>query len=111
MAEFRKAMANADNSGVKALLGYGYAAAGKRAEAKRVLDAVSGSSAAVQAPPYFIAAIYAALGEKDRAFHWLDRAYDVRDEELGWIKVDPKFRALHSDPRFADHLRQLRLVG
>jgi TolB-like protein/Tfp pilus assembly protein PilF/predicted Ser/Thr protein kinase len=111
LAEFRKAMQNADNPGVKALLGYGYAAAGKRAEAKEVLRAVAGPATASQAPPYFIAAIYAALGEKDRAFHWLDRAYDSRDEELGWIKVDPKFRVLHSDPRFTDLLRRMRLVG
>jgi hypothetical protein len=43
------------------------------------------------------------------AFEWLEKAYQDRDEDLAWIKMDPTMKALRSDPRYADLLRRLRL--
>jgi TolB-like protein/DNA-binding winged helix-turn-helix (wHTH) protein len=55
-----------------------------------------------------IAALYAQLGEKDRALEWLDKAF--RDGEiLVYLKVDDHFEALRSDPRFQELLRRLGL--
>jgi serine/threonine-protein kinase len=60
--------------------------------------------------------IYAARGDKDRAFHWLERAYAQHDGGLVAIlpnncsvKCDPLLRGLHGDPRFAALLGKMNL--
>ena len=50
---------------------------------------------------YGLAYCYAARGNKDEAFKWLNRAYDNRDLHLQFLNEDPDLRSLHSDPRFA----------
>jgi hypothetical protein len=55
--------------------------------------------------PYHIATIYAALGDKDQAFVWLQKAYDERDDRLILLKVDPFWDSLRSDPRYANLVR------
>jgi TolB-like protein/DNA-binding winged helix-turn-helix (wHTH) protein len=55
-----------------------------------------------------IAADYAQLGEPDRAFAWLERALRAHDHTLMHLKVDDRFDAVRSDPRFAGVLRRLR---
>ena len=54
----------------------------------------------------FVAQDYARLGDKDNTFIWLERAWT---ERAGWafLKVDPDFDSLRSDPRFADLLRRI----
>jgi TolB-like protein len=59
--------------------------------------------------PSEIARVYAFRGEKDHAFEWLDRAYDLRDEDLFLIKNDPLFRNLLDDPRYKAFLRKMNL--
>ncbi|HVP12455.1 MAG TPA: tetratricopeptide repeat protein, partial [Phycisphaerae bacterium] len=59
--------------------------------------------------PTDIAAEYAALGDADRAFQWLDRAYQQRCGELLFVSVNPMFDPLRSDPRFDDLLRRIGL--
>src|SRR5213080_4186687 len=58
----------------------------------------------VSAP--LIAAVSTALGDKEEAFHWLERAYDEHSGVLQWIAFVPEFRALHSDARFPDLLKR-----
>jgi DNA invertase Pin-like site-specific DNA recombinase len=86
-----------------------YAVAGRRAEALKVLDELTARSRQRHVPAYYIALIYAALGEKDNAFAWLDRAYTQRSWYLTSLKVDPKVDSLRSDPRFADLVRRVGL--
>ncbi len=57
-----------------------------------------------------IAGEYAALGEADRAFEWLDRACRQRAGVLPFVNVDPMFDPLRDDPRFDDLLRRIGLV-
>ncbi len=57
---------------------------------------------------YEIALVYAGLGEKDAAFSWLEKSYDVRDKGLTYLKIDPCMDPLRSDPRFS---RLVRRVG
>ena len=60
--------------------------------------------------PYSIAFRYAIIGDKEHAFDWLDKAYEVRDDALPYLKVDPDLRkSLASDPRYADLLRRMGL--
>jgi TolB-like protein/tetratricopeptide (TPR) repeat protein len=57
--------------------------------------------------PRAFAAVYAALGEKDQAFHWLEQAYQQRCPTLAWLKVQRQWDPLRSDPRFQDLLRRM----
>ena len=56
-----------------------------------------------------IGTIYAALGETDMAFEWLDRGYEIRSQDLMRLKIDPGFDPLRSDPRYAALLRKVGL--
>lgn len=47
-----------------------------------------------------IAMIYAALGEKDQAIRWLQKALAAHAFTLVFIKVEPMFDSLRDDPRF-----------
>jgi TolB-like protein/tetratricopeptide (TPR) repeat protein len=59
--------------------------------------------------PSEIARVYAVRGEKDRAFEWLARAYDARDEDLCFIKGDPLFKNIQYDPRYKAFLKKMNL--
>ena len=59
--------------------------------------------------PAAIASIYAALGDKDQAFAWLEKADAARDGILVRLKVDARYDNLRSDPRFADLMGRVGL--
>ena len=56
-----------------------------------------------------IAQVYAYRGESDKAFEWLDRAYQQHDNGLTMLKADLKLKALRQDPRFTDLLKKMHL--
>jgi TolB-like protein/Flp pilus assembly protein TadD len=94
---------------VTMLLGVSYAAAGRRDEARGMLARLLSIARRSYIPPYYIAQIYANLGEPDAAFKWLDRAYESRDADLTFLKVDPKIDCLRQEARFARLLKRLGL--
>jgi hypothetical protein len=49
------------------------------------------------------------MGEKERAFDWLQKACDERDPLVIWLKVDPTLDNLRSDPRFDRMLQKMGL--
>jgi tetratricopeptide (TPR) repeat protein len=59
--------------------------------------------------PFSMAVKNALIGEKDRAFDWLERAYEDRVGFLVMIKIEPRLEGLRSDPRYNDLLRRMRL--
>jgi hypothetical protein len=59
--------------------------------------------------PSEIARVYAFRGEKDRVFEWLSKAYEMRDEDLYFIKGDPLLKNIESDARFKAFLRKMNL--
>jgi tetratricopeptide (TPR) repeat protein len=58
---------------------------------------------------YQIAEVYAFRGESDKAFEWLEHAYEQRDAGLPEIKSDPLFKNLRHDPRYTVLLKRMRL--
>jgi TolB-like protein len=58
---------------------------------------------------YWIAMVYAARRDPDRAFAWLDRAFNVYGEGITWIKGDPLLGSLVEDPRYKSLLQKMRL--
>ncbi len=111
--EFQKGLKISGSPLMLALLGHAYAASGKTKEAQQVLSDLHDLSQAKDSrryvSPYTVAAIYAALNDKDQAFKWLELAYEARDVWLMNLKVDPVFVTLRSDRRFQDLLARAGL--
>lgn len=84
-----------------------YAVFGKPEEAKRLVEMVEKEKHAVGNVYRGLALVYAALGEDDRTFELLEKSYDLREESLLNLKVDPKLDRLHSDPRFVALLKKM----
>jgi TolB-like protein/DNA-binding winged helix-turn-helix (wHTH) protein/Tfp pilus assembly protein PilF len=85
-----------------------YARAGMREFWLTVLEIIE-SSDQIKISPYQIASYYAILNKKDESFEWLEKAYTAHDAGLVAIKTDSDFDNLHSDGRFADLLRRMKL--
>jgi len=59
--------------------------------------------------PHYIADIYIALGDKDLAFRWMDKAYQEHSPGIIMLKADPKYNPIRSDQRFSDLMHRLRI--
>jgi|HubBroStandDraft_6_1064221.scaffolds.fasta_scaffold33804_2 serine/threonine protein kinase/Flp pilus assembly protein TadD len=110
IAEFQHALTlEKENTEIWSGLGHAYALSGKKAEAQKVLDHLKEWSATNYVSPYAIAVIYAGLGDKDKAFAYLDTAYTDRSYFVAnYLTTDARLDVLRVDPRF-DALR--RKVG
>jgi len=111
LASMQKATGLSPSLNFKASLGHTYAAAGKRREVQSVIDALAEQSKQRYVPAYYFALIYVGLGDKDRAFHWLEKAFEERSTLLAYLRLDPRLAGLRSDPRFADLIRRIGLSG
>src|SRR6266849_2887556 len=60
-------------------------------------------------PPSLIAGNYASAGDRDAAFQWLQKAIDEPDNYVLYLRIDPSFDKLHSDPRYQQFLERLKL--
>jgi len=89
--------------------GVAYQRLGRKSEAQQVLDDLLKQAEKGYVPPISLANLYFALGEKDKGFKWLDKAYEERDSTLLEIKGDPGFDSVRSDPRFATMLKKIGL--
>ena len=87
-----------------------YARSGMREFWLTVLEIIE-SSDQIKISPYQIASYYAILNKKDESFDWLEKAYTAHDASLVAIKTDSDFDNLHSDGRFTDLLRRMRLAN
>ena len=112
IAELRKALELSEgDTNQLAALGHAYALSHDRAESNKILDQLKERSQQTYVPPVSIALIHAGLGDKNQAFDWLQRAYEDRSSGLLYLKVDPAFDILRSDPRFTDLLRRVGLAS
>jgi hypothetical protein len=59
--------------------------------------------------PFYVAIVYAGLGENDHALDWLEKAYGDHSNAIIFLKVDPQLDTLRSNPRFHELQRKLRL--
>jgi len=90
-----------------ASLAHAYAAAGRTAEARTILDNMLKARAQGEISADRIALIYVGLGDKDKAFEWLGKALEERAYDMVMLKVEPRFAPLRSDPRFKALLRRM----
>jgi tetratricopeptide (TPR) repeat protein len=110
VAEFEKALEiYPGNASDLADLGYAYAVMGRKADADKVLDQLNDISKKKYVSPRFVAYVYVGLGEVDKAFECLGKAFDDGSLHGESFKANPAFDPLRSDPRFTNLLRRMNL--
>ncbi len=107
----KSAMSHSENHPrMVAGLAHAYAASGKTEDARRILDELRAIAEQKYLPALIdVGLAYAALGEKETAFEWLEKAYRERTALLVWLYPDPLADPLRSDPRFDDLMRRIGL--
>jgi TolB-like protein/tetratricopeptide (TPR) repeat protein len=98
-----------ENQLIAAGMGWVYAIAGRKADALRFIEAFKSLSSRAFVDPLWIAAIYAGLQDKNRAFELLEKSYQEHSASLAFLKGDPFWDNMRSDPRYADLLRRMGL--
>jgi adenylate cyclase len=109
IAEYEKVMPNDDHGIFFAALGRSLSLGGDPKKAEEMRSRVEHLSGDDFAWPYDAALLYAVLGDKDRAFEWLERDLKQHDGWLLLLNVDPRLAPLRSDPRFHDLVRRAGL--
>jgi serine/threonine-protein kinase len=88
------------NAEALATIGYILAISGRRSEALDVQRQLETQAAQRYVPPYTLAQVPTALGERDRALTLLERSFDNRDALLVFLKIEPKWDSLRNEERF-----------
>ena len=110
MSAYEKAReADADSKFVASLVATTLAVSGKRGEALAMLQQINARAATEYISPVSIAYIYAALGDRDSAFEYLDRGIHDRDPNVLGLKSNPMFDGLRQDPRYHALLAKMQL--
>jgi serine/threonine protein kinase/tetratricopeptide (TPR) repeat protein len=89
------------------VVGLAYAKAGRRQESDQVIRKFEELGRTGYSVSYRPAAMYAMLGDKDKAFAWLEKALAAHDWDMGRINVDPFVDSLRDDPRFKDLIKRM----
>ena len=110
ISEYQKAIKISDNSQGTVALAHAYSAAGKKAQAEKILHDLERKLNQTSASPYTMATIYAGLGEDDKAFEFLEKAYSEKSLDILWsLKSDLLLDSLRPERRFQSLLRGMAL--
>lgn len=108
ISECQTAIALSNNSPARtATLARAYALSGRTAEARKILEDLHTTSNVRYVSPYLIATIHAALGDKNQALDWLEKAYEDESGSLIWLNSEPAFDNLRRETRFQNLLQRL----
>jgi TolB-like protein/Tfp pilus assembly protein PilF len=102
-------LARKQSNNSPALLGlyaHALAVSGDPTGAKSVLNEMTQVSSHAYVPALYFAAVYTGLGDKDRTFEELQKAYAEQNDRLVYLGVDPIADSLRSDPRFQDLMKR-----
>jgi TolB-like protein/Flp pilus assembly protein TadD len=111
LASFQKAAElTKRGTNVLASMGRAYAASGKPDEARKILQELAARAKERYVPSYQVALVHAGLGDKEKAFESLEKAFEERSTLLTYLKMDPRFDSLRGDPRFRAMLRRLNFL-
>ena len=106
--ELKTAVSLADQSTeTLAALAMAYAAAGKKKPAQQILAKLQQLAGKRYVLPYNVAKIHAAGADGDKAFEWLERAYEGGNPDLIELNSEPIFDGLRGEPRFSDLMRRI----
>jgi len=91
-------------------LGVVAAARGRPEEARAILAELEARQREQYVSPVALVLLHTALGDADRAFEWLDRAYEERRGWLVYLNVEPMLDSLRGDARFRRLVERMRLA-
>jgi TolB-like protein/DNA-binding winged helix-turn-helix (wHTH) protein/Tfp pilus assembly protein PilF len=98
------------DSDAAAGLAHAYATMGRMAEAEKILGELQRQSKVSYVSPYMMAAIYSGLGQREKAFEFLEKAYDERSPDVAYfLRADLRMDTLRADPRFRDLMHRIGL--
>ena len=110
ISEYQKAIQMSGGPQSVVALAHAYSTAGKKAEAEKILHDLQRKSKETSASPYTMATIYAGLGDNDKAFDFLEKAYSEKSFDISSsLKSDLVLDSLHRDPRFQNLLGRIGL--
>jgi adenylate cyclase len=109
IAEQEKAKALDDLPIYDGCLGYSYGILGDRAKAEQVLTHLNELAKQRYVSPQALITVYIGLGEKSTALDWLEKSYEDQDIACWYLKVDPVYDSLRSEPRFQAILKKVNL--
>jgi TolB-like protein/DNA-binding winged helix-turn-helix (wHTH) protein len=89
-------------------LGQAYGQAGQKREAQEILSELIRLSHERYVPPHAFVHVYLGLGDKNKAFEWLEKSYEERSNSMVWMR-GTMFDPIRSDPRFESLLRRIGL--
>ena len=101
------------SGGVPVTIGYlafAYGRAGRRDDARKLLEQTETMAAKAYVPPSTLALGHVGLEDWDAAFHWWDQAVEVRDPFVVPVKTFPFFDPVRGDPRYLEILRRMNLT-
>ena len=90
-----------------ATIGYVYGRMGRAADARKVIADLQAQLKNGYVAPTNFASVYIGLGDKDEALAWLEKGYQQHDFWITFLKGEPIFDSLRSDPRFQDLVRRV----
>lgn len=91
-------------------LAYVYGRSGKAEQARRAIEELERTRQHVGLDPASVAWGYVAVGDKDKAFTWIEKAYTQHSNMMHTLKVEPGFDSMRKDPRFQDLLQRVGLA-
>lgn len=91
------------------MLGLAYGLADRKADANKILNELLELNETRYVTPAAMVNVYIDIGDKNKAFEWLEKAFEERSTYVAYLKVFPIVDPLRSDPRFADLLRRVGL--
>jgi TolB-like protein/DNA-binding winged helix-turn-helix (wHTH) protein/Tfp pilus assembly protein PilF len=108
--EYQKAIQMSGGPQSVVALAHAYSVVGEKGEAEKILRDLERKSKQTSASPYTMATIYAGLGENDKAFDFLEKAYSEKSFDISFsLKSDLVLDGLHRDPRFQNLLGRMGL--
>lgn len=94
-----------------AAVGHVQAAQGSKAQAREIVGRLKTLARQKYVSPVNVAVLLLSLRENDEAFQWLEKAYQERSGWLIFLRVDPRFDSVRSDPRFNELLKRIGLAA
>jgi TolB-like protein/DNA-binding winged helix-turn-helix (wHTH) protein/Tfp pilus assembly protein PilF len=108
IATFRKGLQLDDSSFILSALGHAYAMAGRKADAQKVLKHLRARVQRGTASSFALAGVLVALHENEAAVEAIEQAYVDHYWGLVWLKVAPNLSVLHTEPRVAALMQQMK---
>jgi TolB-like protein/DNA-binding winged helix-turn-helix (wHTH) protein/Tfp pilus assembly protein PilF len=112
IGEYQKAVdLSRDNPIALSSLGSAYGHSGDQSAARKVIARLQEASKHHYVSAFDMATVFASVGDRDTAFHWLEKAYAERESQMAFLNITRRMDPLRSDPRFTDLLRRMGLAS